>query len=171
MLLTIAIALVLLVLLRAATKPDTFRVQRATTIAAPPEEILPLINDFHYWGVWSPYERLDPVMRRSFSEPARGRGAVYAWESEGRAGVGRMEIKDASPAKVTIQLDFVKPFAIHNVAEFTLQPANGATAVTWSMQGRSPFIVKLMSVVFPMDRIVGRDFETGLAQLKAVVET
>ena len=171
---TIAIAVVLLlaaVLIFAATRPDTLRVQRATSIKAPPEKIFPLINDFDRWGAWSPYEKKDPAMKRSRSGAASGKGAVYAWEGNGEVGAGRMEIADTTaPSKVTINLDFVKPFEAHNVVDFTLEPKGDATSVTWAMHGPAPYISKLMGLFFNMDRMIGNDFEAGLANLKAIAE-
>ena len=170
------IALVIVVLIAAllvfaATKPDTFRVQRSASIKAPPEKIFPLINDFHSWGAWSPYEKLDPTMKRTYSGAASGKGAVYEWESNGKAGVGRMEITNTSPpSQVTINLDFVKPFEAHNIAEFTLETQGDSTNVTWAMRGPLPYIAKVMHVIFNMDSMVGKDFETGLANLKTVAE-
>jgi uncharacterized protein YndB with AHSA1/START domain len=175
---TIAIVIAVLVvvplaavLIFAATKPDTFRVQRATSIKAPPEKIFPLIADFHGWGAWSPYEKLDPAMKRAFSGAGNGKGAVYEWDSDGKAGRGRMEITDApAPSKVTIKLDFFKPFEAHNIAEFTLEPRGDTTDITWAMHGPSLYIAKVMGVFFNMDRMIGKDFETGLANLKARAE-
>jgi uncharacterized protein YndB with AHSA1/START domain len=175
---TIAIVIVVLIvvplaaiLIFATTKPDTFRIQRATSIKAPPDKIFPLIADFHGWGAWSPYEKLDPAMKRTFSGAANGKGAVYEWESDGKAGKGRMEITDApAPSKVAIKLDFFKPFETHNIAEFTLEPKGGATDVTWAMYGPNLYIAKVMSIFFNMDRMIGKDFETGLANLKARTE-
>jgi uncharacterized protein YndB with AHSA1/START domain len=175
---TIAIVIVVLVvvplaaiLIFAATKPDTFRVQRATSIKAPPERIFPLIADFHGWGAWSPYEKLDPAMKRTFSGAANGKGAVYEWDSDGKAGEGRMEITDApAPSKVAIKLDFFKPFEAHNIAEFTLEPRGDSTDITWAMYGPNLYIAKVMSIFFNMDRMIGKDFETGLANLKARAE-
>lgn len=159
------------ILALAATKPDTFRVERATSIKAPPEKIFALLDDFHRYQSWSPYEKLDPAMKRTYSGAGNGKGAVYAWESDGKAGVGRMEIAEASsPSKVTINLDFVKPFEARNVVEFTLEPRGQSTDVTWAMRGSSPFLAKVMHVFFNMDRMVGEDFETGLANLKALAE-
>ena len=158
-------------LLFAATRPDTFRVERTARIQAPAEKIFPLIDDFHRWSAWSPYEKLDPEMKRSFGGAPSGKGATYAWESNGNAGVGRMEIAESQPAsKIAINLDFTKPISGHNVAEFTLQPQGDATQVTWSMQGASPYIAKLMGIFFNMDQMIGKDFEAGLANLKAVTE-
>jgi uncharacterized protein YndB with AHSA1/START domain len=166
----VVVALIAL-LVTAAFQPDTFRVQRATRIAAPPEKIFALINDFHRWGSWSPYEKLDPDMKRSFSGADSGTGAVYEWAGSSKAGQGRMEIIEApAPSKVAIKLDFLKPFEAHNVATFTLEPQDGGTNVTWAMDGPSPYMFKVMHLFFNMDRMVGRDFETGLSNLKALAE-
>ena len=166
--LAIAIAIILIL---AAAKPDRFRVQRATTVKAPPERIFPLINDFHQWATWSPYENKDPAMKRGYSGAASGKGAVYAWEGNKNVGSGRMEILDASaPAKIVIKLDFFTPFEGHNTAEFTMLPQGDATNVTWLMYGPLPFMGKIMHVFVNMDRMVGKDFEIGLANLKRVTE-
>jgi uncharacterized protein YndB with AHSA1/START domain len=155
----------------AATRPDTFRIQRAVCINAPPDKIFALIADFHGWAAWSPWERLDPALRRTFSGAVSGRGAVYEWDGNGQVGAGRMEIVEASaPSRVTIKLDFIRPFAGHNTAEFTLDPRGSATDVTWAMTGRNTYVAKLMGVFVSIDRMVGTYFETGLANLKAATE-
>jgi uncharacterized protein YndB with AHSA1/START domain len=155
----------------AATKPDTFRVERATSIKAPPDKIFALINDFRSWRSWSPWEKMDPTMKRTHSGAANGKGAVYEWEGNGKVGAGRMEIAQSSPpSKVIITLDFLKPFEAHNIAEYTIETKGDATNVTWAMHGPSPFISKVMQVFFSMDSMVGKDFETGLANLKASAE-
>lgn len=165
------LALIAVVLIYAATRPDSFRVERSTRIEAPPEKIAALISDFHQWGTWSPYEKLDPAMKRTYGGAASGKGATYAWQSDGKAGAGSMEILDAQPSsKITIKLDFLKPFEAHNTAEFILQPQGGATQVTWAMFGASPYISKLMGLFFNIDTMVGKDFEAGLANLKAASE-
>jgi uncharacterized protein YndB with AHSA1/START domain len=167
----IVAALVAGVLAYAATKPDTLRVQRATSIKAAPEKIFALIDDFHSWGVWSPYEKKDPAMKRTLSGAASGQGAVYEWDGNGNVGQGRMEILESSPpAKIAIKLDFIKPFEGHNIAEFVLEPDGDATRVTWTMSGPSPYFGKVMSVFLDMDRMIGTDFEAGLANLKAATE-
>ena len=167
----VIVALIAAVLIYAATKPDTFKVERSTSINAPPEKIFPLINDYHNWSTWSPYEKLDPEMKRTYAGAASGKGAVYEWQGNNKAGAGRMEIADSSPpSKITINLDFTKPLETHNVVDFTLQPQGGSTNVTWAMHGPAPFISKLMQVFFSMDKMIGKDFETGLANLKAVAE-
>ena len=165
------IAVLLLVVAFAATRPNTFRVARSTRIAAAPDKIYPLIDDFHRWTVWSPYEGLDPNLKRSYGGASSGVGATYEWEGDNKAGTGRMEILEAvAPAKVTIKLDFTKPFVAHNTAEFTLEPGGAGTIVTWAVHGPQPMMAKVMSLFFSMDKMLGKDFETGLASLKTVVE-
>lgn len=167
--LAIAIAIVLIL---AATKPDTFSVQRAITVRAPAEKIFPLINDFHQWGSWSPYENKDPAMMRSYDGPASGKGAIYGWEGNKNVGSGRMEILDASaPSKIVIKLDFFAPFEGHNTAEFTMLPQGDATTITWLMHGPAPFMNKMMQVFMNLDNMIGKDFEVGLANLKRITET
>ena len=155
----------------AATKPDTFTVQRATTIKAPPEKIFPLINDFKRWETWSPWEKKDPMMKRTYVNAMSGKGAIYAWDGNKDVGQGSMEITDTTPpSKIKLKLDFVKPFEGHNTVEFTLEPKGDATAVTWAMQGPTPFIGKIIHVFINMDSMVGADFEAGLANLKTAAE-
>jgi uncharacterized protein YndB with AHSA1/START domain len=166
--LAIAIAVILIL---AATKPDVFRVERAAAMQAPPQKIFSLIDDFHQWGTWSPWEHRDPAMKRTFSGTESGKGAVYAWDGNKDVGAGRMEILDAVlPSKIVIKLDFIKPFEGHNTAEFTMLPRDGATEVIWAMYGATPFIGKVMHVFMNMDRMIGKDFEAGLANLKKAVE-
>jgi hypothetical protein len=166
--LAIAIAMILIL---AAIKPATFSVQRATTVKAPPERIFPLINDFHQWGSWSPYETKDPAMKRSYSGAADGRGAVYGWEGNKNVGSGRMEIVDASVAsKIVIKLDFFTPFEGHNTAEFTMLPQGDGTNLTWLMHGPASFMSKVMQVFINLDNLIGKDFEIGLANLKRLTE-
>lgn len=166
--LAIAIAIVLIL---AATKPNTFSVLRATTVKAPPEKIFSLINDFHQWGTWSPYENKDPAMKRSYSGAASGKGAIYGWDGNKNVGSGRMEILDTSvPAKIVIKLDFFKPFEGHNTAEFTMLPQGDGTHVTWVMHGPARFVTRLIQVFMNLDNMIGRDFEAGLAKLKKLTE-
>ena len=170
--LALAIAAVLIL---ASRKPDIFRVQRVTTVKAPPEKIFSLINDFHQWGTWSPYETKDPAMKRSYSGADSGQGAVYGWEGNKNVGSGRMEILDTSvPTKIVIKLDFFTPFEGHNTAEFTMLPqgdaTNMTTNVTWLMHGPAPFMSKVMQVFMNIDNMVGKDFEIGLANLKRLTE-
>ena len=174
MLVTIAIVVgVLLAALLgyAATRPDTFRVQRTQSMQAPPERIFDLIDDFHNWASWSPYEKLDIAMKKTFSGAARGKGAVYTWAGNSKAGEGRMEILSAVPSRITIKLDFLKPFEGHNTAEFTLDSKGGSTDVTWAVYGPQPFMFKLMSIFLDMDKMMGKEFAAGLANMKAISES
>jgi hypothetical protein len=169
----VAIAIVVLlaaVLVCASTQPSTFRVQREVSIKARPEKIAGLISDFHSWSLWSPYEKLDPAMKKTFNGAESGRGAVYEWEGNSKAGTGRMEITDASASRVAIKLDFQKPFKSHSVAEFTLDPQGDSTHVTWAMHGPNLYIGKVMGLFVNMDTLIGQEFEAGLANLKALAE-
>src|SRR5512134_30801 len=140
-----AVVVIVAFLAYAATRPDTFRVERATSVNAPPEKIFPLINDFHAWSAWSPFEKKDPAMKRTFGGAPSGKGALYAWEGNKEIGKGSMEITESSPpSRITIKLDFVKPFEAHNVVDFTLAPQGNATNVMWSIHGPSPFISKVI---------------------------
>jgi uncharacterized protein YndB with AHSA1/START domain len=166
--LALAIAVVLIL---AARKPDTFSVRREIDIKAPPETIFALINDFRQWGSWSPWEKKDLAMKRSFSGAASGTGSVYGWEGNKNVGSGRMEIMEAAPTKVVIKLDFFKPFEGHNTAEFTMQPQGEATHVNWLMHGPCSFMGKIMHVFFNMDAMIGKDFDAGLSSLKRITES
>ena len=163
--------IIAIVLISASNKPDTFRIQRAAVMNAPAEKIFPLIADFHQWLDWSPWDGRDPALKRTYSGTERGKGAVYAWDGNKNVGSGRMEILEASsPSKVVIKLDFLKPFEAHNTAEFTMLPQGGATNVIWVMHGPAPFMSKVMQVFMNMDRMIGKDFEAGLSNLKVVSE-
>jgi uncharacterized protein YndB with AHSA1/START domain len=169
--LIVVVVLIVALLVFAATKPDTFRVQRSASINAPPETIFSHINDLKSWSTWSPWEKMDPAMKRTYSGAASGKGAVYEWEGNNQVGKGRMEIAETSPpSKVSIKLDFFKPFEAHNMAEFTLESKAGSTNVTWAMYGPSPYMAKIIHVFVSMDSMVGKQFEAGLANLKAVAE-
>lgn len=158
-------------LLYATTKPDVFLIQRSITINAPPEKIFPLIDDFRQWPAWSPYERKDPAMKRTYGALSRGKDAVYEWEGNGNVGSGRITITDvARPSLVRLNLDMIKPFAAHNIVEFTLEPKGDSTTVTWMMNGAVPYPAKIMHVFFDVDAMVGKDFEAGLAHMKATAE-
>jgi uncharacterized protein YndB with AHSA1/START domain len=166
------LVLIIALLVYAATKPDSFTIQRSATIKAPPEKIYPLISDFHQWSAWSPYEKLDTSMKKSYTGAPSGVGAVYEWEGNSNVGKGRMEIADATPpSKVGIKLDFLQPFESHNRVDFTLEPRpDSTTTVTWSTRGPNLYIGKVMSVFVSMDRMMGKDFEAGLTNLKAIAE-
>jgi uncharacterized protein YndB with AHSA1/START domain len=166
----VALAIVV-VLILAALKADTFRVRRAITIDAPPERIYPLIADFRAWEAWSPWEKKDPNLKRTFSGPDSGLGARYAWTGDKNVGEGSMEIAEAAaPNRVGLKLDFLKPFKAHNDVVFALQPQGPATDVSWTMTGAVPFFFKIMHVFVDMDKMCGRDFEAGLQALKTQAE-
>ena len=167
----VAVVLLGAILVFAATKPDTFRIERATSIQAAPGKVFPLINDFHSWGEWSPWEKIDPELKRTYSGAAAGPGAVYEWQGNKKVGQGRMEIMESTPAsRIVIKLDFLKPFEAHHTAEFTLTGHGDSTNVNWAMHGRQPYMFKVMTMFFSMDKMVGKDFEAGLANMKRIAE-
>lgn len=170
----ISIAIVILlvaVLAYAATKPDTFRVQRSAHIKAAPETVFAHIDTLSYWAAWSPWEKMDPAMKKTASGPPNGKGAAVAWDGNNDVGTGRMEITESvPPSKVVFKLDFLKPFEAHNHAEFTLERIGDATHVTWAMVGPQSYMMKVTGIFIDCDKMVGKDFETGLANLKALAE-
>jgi hypothetical protein len=172
-LLVIVLAIVAL-LAYASTRPHTFRIERSTRIAAPMLQVAEQIDDFRAWQKWSPWENIDPSLQRTFSGADAGVGAIYEWDSKGKAGAGRMEITEmrADPERglISIKLDFLKPFKASNTAEFTMTPTDAGTDLTWAMFGPSPFVSKLMGVFMDFDKLVGKDFEAGLAALKRNAE-
>lgn len=156
----------------AATRPGSFRIQRSIAIQALPDRPFDLVADFHNWAAWSPYEKLDPAMKKAFSGSSKGKGAVYTWSGNSKAGEGRMEILEAaSPSRIAIKLDFVKPFEGHNTAEFTFDSQAGSTRITWAMSGQQNFMIKLMSIFMNMDHMIGKEFEQGLQNIKSIAET
>jgi Polyketide cyclase / dehydrase and lipid transport len=158
------------ILLYAATKPDSFRVQRTVLISAPPNKVFPLINDIKAWTVWSPYEKKDPAMKRTYGAVTAGKGATYAWEGDKNVGQGSIEMIESGPRKIVIKLDFLKPFEAHNMGEFLLEPKGDSTSVTWAIYGPSPYMSKVVGTFMNIDDMIGRDFEKGLADLKAAAE-
>jgi carbon monoxide dehydrogenase subunit G len=171
-LLLVVVAVIVAVLGFAATKPDTLHVQRSANIKAPPEKVFAQINDLKGWQAWSPYEKKDPAMKRTLSGAASGKGAIYEWEGNKEVGKGRMEIAETTPpSKVLIKLHFIEPFEAHNTAEFKLEGKGDSTNVTWAFDGPCTFVTKVMSVFFDMDKMIGADFESGLANLKAIAES
>lgn len=150
---------------------ETFRLERSRTIDAPPEAVFPLVDDFRRWADWSPWEKLDADLKRTYSGAPRGVGAVYAWEGK-KAGSGRMEIATSEPAmRIVIKLDFIKPFAAHNTAEFTFARDGQGTKVTWAMTGPVTLMSKIMGLFFSTEKLVGPQFEEGLANMKRVAES
>ncbi|MGZ4955214.1 MAG: SRPBCC family protein [Methylobacter sp.] len=168
----ITIVLFAALLIYAATRPDMFRVWRTTSIKASPDRIFSLINDFHNWDAWSPYEKLDPAMKRNLSGQPRGKGAVYEWESDScKAGVGRMEIIESSPSsKIAIELDMAKPLKIRSIVEFTLESKDNTTQVVWDIHGINSYVGKIRGIFCNQDSMIGKDFEDGLINLKTIAE-
>jgi len=170
----VAIALVLVVatlIAYAATRPDTFRVQRSTGINAPAERIFALIASLKSMNTWNPFLESDPAIKLAYSGPDSGKGAAHTWSGNSKVGEGRIEITDAAPSsRIAMQLDMIKPMKGSNAVEFTLQPNGNTTTVTWSMSGRQSFIARLMTVFIDCDKMVGLQFEKGLGKLKAIGE-
>jgi hypothetical protein len=170
----VIVVVVAIILIYAATKPNEFRVQRSVTIKAPPDKISALIGDFHGWAAWSPYEKKDPNMKRTFGGNPSGKGATYAWNGNKDIGRGNKEVLESTPTKTVIKLDFYEPFEAHNTAEFTVMPqgdsSNVTSDVTWAMYGPNQFIGKVMQTFMNMDKMIGTDFEVGLQNLKALAE-
>jgi hypothetical protein len=172
-LLTVAVVIAVAVagiLLYATTRPDSFRVERSADIKAPPEKIYPILADLHRNVEWSPWEKKDPAMKRTYGGAPSGVGATYEWAGNSDIGSGRIEIVEASPSKVAMKLDFLEPFEAHNIADFTLVPAGETTRVTWSIHGPMPYVSKVITMFCDMDQMIGKEFETGLASLKAITE-
>lgn len=169
-LLLIVAAAIAALLIYAATKPDSFRQQRSTTIAAPPDKVFALINDLRQFNTWNPFAKMDPKQVITYDAVTAGVGGAYNWQGE-KSGAGRMQIVESVPAqRVSAKLDFTKPFEAHNVVDFTVQPQGHGSTVTWAMQGPMPYLNRVMTIFFDMDKTVGKDFEAGLANLKALAE-
>ena len=155
-----------------ALQPSEFRITRSALIAAPPAAVFRLVNDFHQWGAWSPWAHLDPQMKQTFAGADTGTGAAYTWAGNNQVGEGRMTIMESrADTRIAIKLEFLKPFAATNVAEFIFEPKAGATNVTWSMSGQRNFMFKAVHMVMNMDKMVGGQFEQGLADMKRAAET
>jgi polyketide cyclase/dehydrase/lipid transport protein len=155
-----------------AMRPSDFRVERSAVVAAPAPVVFAQVNDLHNWDAWSPFAKLDPAAKQTFEGPREGTGAALAWAGNKQAGEGRMTITESRPYElIRFRLDFVKPFAVTNTAEFTFTPRGDQTAVTWSMSGRQNFMAKAFCMFMSMDKMVGGEFEKGLAQMKSVAES
>ena len=166
----IAAIVVLLVIIVALQSAD-FRITRSATIAAPPADVFAQVNDFHNWNAWSPWAKIDPAMKQTYEGPPAGAGASYSWVGNSKVGEGAMAITESQPNdRISIKLEFRKPFKATNAAEFTFQSADAQTVVTWTMTGKKNFITKAFGLVMSMDKMVGGMFEQGLAQMQAVVE-
>jgi hypothetical protein len=166
------VAVVLLFVIVVMTRPSTFRIERSATVAAPPEAVYAQIVDFHAWERWSPWEGLDPALKRTYAGPAAGPGASYAWSGNDDVGEGKMTITGAEqPSNVTVRVEFIKPIEATNTTNFTLVPAPSGTKVTWVMEGENGFIGKAYGMIMYMDKMVGADFEKGLGAMKQIVES
>ncbi len=171
LILILIVLAIIVILVYASTRPDTFRVERSASFKATPDKVFAQINDFHNWAAWSAWERMDPAMSKNFSGAASGVGAKYAWQGNNKVGQGSMEITESTPnSEVMVKLDFLSPMEAHNIAEFTIQPDGDGTRLTWAMYGPAPFISKLFGVFVNMDKMIGKDFEVSLANLKTVAE-
>ncbi len=168
----IALAAILIVMVVViATRPTEFRVERTATMAAPAPVVFAQVNDFHKWEAWSPYVKRDPAMKKSFEGAPTGVGAIYTWSGNHEVGEGRTTIIESRPSElIRIKLEFVRPFTATSTAVFTFKPEGERTAVTWSLDGRNGFPAKAMGLVMNMDRMIGDDFEKGLAHMKAIAE-
>jgi carbon monoxide dehydrogenase subunit G len=171
MLLTIAVVLIVVLGVFAAfvaTRPGDFRISRSRTVAAPPAAVHAYVNDFHKWPEWSPWEKLDPAMKKEISGAPSGPGATYHWVGNNKVGEGRMTITDSRPPQsVTLRLEFIKPWTATNVTQFDIVPSGSGTNVTWAMTGHNNFMAKAFGVFMNLDKVVGTDFERGLASLDA----
>ena len=166
----LAVAVAGLLLYASITQPDAFRVQRAMTINAPADKIHAILTDLRRGAEWSPYEKKDPAMKKSYSGPAAGPGAVMEWDGNSEIGAGKLTVAEATPSKIVINLDMSRPMEGHNIVEYALTPQGGATNVTWSIHGPMNTISKVMCLFMNMDNMVGKDFEQGLRDLKALAE-
>jgi uncharacterized protein YndB with AHSA1/START domain len=169
--LLVVAAVIAALLVYAVYKPDSFRLSRSATIEAPPDRVFALINDLRRFNEWNPFARMDPQNTITYDAVTGGVGGAYNWQGE-KSGAGRMQITESVPGqRVTAKLDFSKPFEAHNLVDFTVQAqGDKGSTVTWSMHGPMPYLNRLMTIFFDMDKTVGKEFETGLANLKALAE-
>jgi uncharacterized protein YndB with AHSA1/START domain len=169
-LVALAVIIVVLVVI-VALQPSDFRVTRSITISAPPPAVFAQVNDFHKWEAWNPWGKIDPAMKQTYEGAPAGVGAIYTWAGNNEVGEGRMTITDSRPSElIRVKLEFFKPFAATNTAEFTFKPEGNQTLVTWSMFGEKNFMAKAVHLVMNMDKMIGGQFEKGLADMKSVVE-
>ena len=165
------VAVVVLFLIVVATRPGEFRYERSAAINAPPDAVFPLVNDFHNWNGWSPWDKLDPNLKRTYEGPAQGVGAMYGWTGNDDVGEGRMTITDAKANEsIKIKLEFIRPFAAVNDTEFTFKPEGAGTKVSWVMSGKNNFMSKAFGLFVDVEEMIGKDFDKGLAQMKQLGE-
>ena len=164
-------AVVVVFIVVVAMQPAEFRIMRTATLSAPPADVFPHVNDFHNWEAWSPWAKLDLAAKNSFEGAAAGAGAIFKWSGNRQVGEGMMTMTESQPNDlIRIKLEFLRPFKATNTTEFTFKPEGNQTVVTWSMSGRNNFISKAFCLFMNMDKMVGGDFEKGLANMKSVVE-
>ena len=168
----IALAVIVIVfVVIVAMQQAEFRVARSAAISAPPPAVFAQVNDFHKWEAWNPWGKIDPAMKQSYEGAPAGTGAIYTWIGNQEVGEGRMTITESRPSDlIRIKLEFMKPFQATNTAEFTFKPEGDLTAVTWSMSGENNFMAKALHLFMNMDKMVGGQFEKGLAQMKSFAE-
>jgi hypothetical protein len=165
-------AVIVLFVVLVALQPAEFSVTRTGTMSAPAADVFAQVNDFHKWNAWSPWAKIDPAMKQTFEGAQAGTGAIYTWLGNKKVGEGRMTITESRPSDlVMIKLEFLKPFKATNATEFTFKPEGNQMLVTWTMTGRKNFIFKAFGLFMNMDKMIGGDFEKGLANMKAVVES
>lgn len=171
-LLALIVVAVAIICIAASMQPAEFKVARDATYNAPPEKVFEQVNDFHKWDAWSPWAKIDPAMKTTYSEPDSGAGASYSWIGNKDVGEGKMTIAESHPSThIKVDIDFIAPFAAKNVADFTFNPDGDKTTVTWTMTGQKNFLMKAFGLFVDVDKLVGADFEKGLTQLKPVVES
>ena len=161
----------LLIFILIAGQSNDFIVTRTATFAAPPDQIFPHVNDLHLWKAWSPWAKLDPNAKSTFSGAESGVGAAMAWDGNGKVGTGKMTITASQPAEfIHLRLEFQKPMLATNTAEFTFRPAGNQTVVTWTMQGQCNLTGKIFGLFMNCEKMCGGQFEQGLASLKSLTE-
>lgn len=169
--LAVVVVIIIVLVVIVALQPGNFRIERSILVSAPPPAVFAQVNDFHKWNAWNPWGKVDPSMKQSYQGAPAGPGAVYTWNGNKEIGEGRMTITDARPSDlVRVKLEFFKPFAATNTAEFTFVPEGNHTRVTWSMFGEKNFMAKAIHLFMNMDKMIGGQFETGLADMKAAAE-
>jgi Polyketide cyclase / dehydrase and lipid transport len=168
----IALAVIVIVfVIVVAMQPSEFHVARSAAISAPAPAVFAQVNDFHKWEAWNPWGKIDPAMKQAYEGAPAGTGAIYTWVGNKEVGEGRMTITESHPSElIRIKLEFFKPFAGNSVAQFTFKPEGDQTVVTWSMAGENNFMAKAIHLFMNMDKMIGGQFEKGLAQMKSIVE-
>ncbi|PYS32437.1 MAG: polyketide cyclase [Acidobacteria bacterium] len=168
----VVVVLVAVIAILAALQPTHYRIERSATINAPASVVFAQVNDFHKWEAWSPWAKIDPAMKQAYEGTPSGTGAIYTWAGNNQVGEGRMTITESHPSDlIKIKLEFIKPWSATNATDFAFKPQGNQTAVTWTMEGDNNFMGKAFGLFMNMDKMVGGDFEKGLAQMKSVAET